>query len=302
MTRIVRLRESDLSKLVNKVISESTDEKYGCDFLPNGIKKRFCKSIEYDLKNNRRYTNFIQKKINEYSSGYLKNYDGNIRSLEYDRTVDFFKERQAKVIVALEIFKSCNEIINLIKNKMLDFIKEYVIVDNNTNYSQLNKLGTNYSALSYMITEVGFELYHDKTTDVIVNHFFDTYDNDGNTPFMKFMESFENDTPALNNIVKTINQTTNIGKNTENEVKSFLTSEYPEIKFSGDNYFVDFAGDYSFIDMIGIDFAINLNGNWIPIQVKTNINSCKPLNGVKNCENWCIGKDTNKNFDIKIYP
>jgi hypothetical protein len=294
MIRIIHLNESDLLKLVNNVISESADVKYGCDFLPNGVTKRFCKSIECDLKNNRTYINFIQEKINEYSSGYLKNYSGNIRSLEYNKTVDFFKERRTNVILALEIFKSCNEIRNLITNKMVEFVKKYVIVDENTNYSQLNKLGTNYSALSYMITEAGFKKYHDKSTDVIVKDFFNSLDNNGNTPFMILMESFKNDNPTLNNIIKTINQTTNIGKNTENEVKLYLKKEYPNAEL------IDFTGDYSFIDMIGIDFAINLNGNWIPIQIKTNKKSCRSLYGVKNCENWCIGKE-NRNFKIERY-
>lgn len=298
MRQKIRLTESELVKVVKKIITESTYKNYGCNLLKEGNAKRFCKSIEGELRGNKKYLDTSINALKNYSSNYLSNYKEGIRSIKFDETLKFFKERDFMVKTALEKFKDCGEIINLIKDSIEKFINDYVIVDDRGEYSFLNKLNTNYSAIAYMITVSNYDIYYDKTTDVIINHFFNSSDKDGNAPFMKYLERYlikPGDT--FENILNTIKSTTEIGTNTESKAKEYLKKECPK------NNLIDFTGDYSFIDMIGIDFAIEIKKDaWIPIQVKTNERDCHPLKGVKSCENWCMYKNGKKFVIVKYNP
>jgi hypothetical protein len=277
---------------------DQTYEKYGCDLLVEGNEKRFCKSIECELRGNINYLRTSINALKTYSSDYLSDYKEGISAIKYDKTVDFFKSREFMVEKAKDMFEGCNEIIKLINDSMEKFIEDVVILDDKGDYSLLNKLNTNYSAIAYMITVSKYDEYYNKTTDFIIKDFFMTYDDDGNTPFMRYLENhLTNPDNTFGNILNTIKSTTKIGTNTENLAKEYLNKVY-----SGNTLF-DFTGDYSFIDMIGIDFAIKLldgDGVWIPIQVKTNKRDCKSSKKVGSCKNWCMYRDGNK-FNIEKY-
>ena len=269
-----------------KLLMEIKLSETGCNSIPMGLEYRFCHSIETHLKRKKSLLNYTTLKISEYANEYLSNYEDGIRSMKYDLTVEFFEKRQLMVDDALSMFNYCEGLIEHIKVNMANFIKQNVILDVDGEWSFLNKLNTNHSALAYVITKLRFDVDNSFDTETIVHRFFD-YDETGVSPFMNFVNSVK---PNMKSEVKkimvdmfnTIKASTDYGNKAEETVKKLLLNEYEgsEIK--------DFTGDYSFIDMMGIDISIKIDGKWIPVQIKSNPEYCRSLGNVGGCENWCV--------------
>ena len=270
-----------------KSLIESKISETGCNSIPMGLEYRFCHSIETHLKRSRSLLNFTTRKISEYAKEYLSEYEEGVRAMKYEKTVDFFKSRQSMVNEAMNMFKYCDGIIKYIEHNMSRFIKEHVIIDSDGEWSYLNKLNTNYSALAYLITKLRFNKDNMLDTNTIVRKFFNYDEKTGISPFIDFINTIKpNVETESNKIMKqmseTIKATTDYGNMAEEDVKNLLLDEYVGSEI------YDFTGNYSFIDMMGIDVAIKKDGKWIPIQIKSNPKTCVDLKNVDGCENWCV--------------
>ncbi len=270
-----------------KSLIESKISETGCNSIPMGLEYRFCHSIETHLKRSRSLLNFTTRKISEYAKEYLSEYEEGVRAMKYEKTVDFFKSRQSMVNEAMNMFKYCDGIIKYIEHNMSRFIKEHVIIDSDGEWSYLNKLNTNYSALAYLITKLRFDKDNMLDTNTIVRKFFNYDEKTGISPFIDFINTIKpNVETESNKIMKqmseTIKATTDYGNMAEEDVKNLLLDEYVGSEI------YDFTGNYSFIDMMGIDVAIKKDGKWIPIQIKSNPKTCVGLKNVDGCENWCV--------------
>ncbi len=270
-----------------KSLIESKISETGCNSIPMGLEYRFCHSIETHLKRSRSLLNFTTRKISEYAKEYLSEYEEGVRAMKYEKTVDFFKSRQSMVNEAMNMFKYCDGIIKYIERNMSHFIKEHVIIDSDGEWSYLNKLNTNYSALAYLITKLRFDKDNMLDTNTIVRKFFNYDEKTGISPFIDFIDTIKpNVETESNKIMKqmseTIKATTDYGNMAEEDVKNLLLDEYVGSEI------YDFTGNYSFIDMMGIDVAIKKDGKWIPIQIKSNPKTCVGLKNVDGCENWCV--------------
>ncbi len=272
---------------------ESKISETGCNSIPMGLEYRFCHSIETHLRRKRSLLNFTTRKISEYAKEYLSEYKEGIRSMKYEKTLDFFKSRQAMVEVAMDMFNYCEGIIKYIEDHMKRFIEEHVIIDSDGEWSYLNKLNTNYSALAYLITKLRFDKDNMLDTDTIVRNFFNYDEKTGISPFINFIDSIKpsvetESNKIMNQMGETIKATTDYGNKAEEDVKNLLLDEYV------DSEIYDFTGNYSFIDMMGIDVAIKKDGKWIPIQIKSNPKYCVGLKNVDGCENWCVSLNGKK--------
>ena len=99
---------------------ESKISETGCNSIPMGLEYRFCHSIETHLRRKRSLLNFTTRKISEYAKEHLSEYKEGIRSMKYEKTVDFFKSRQSMVEVATGICANVQEARrDVIKNRKI---------------------------------------------------------------------------------------------------------------------------------------------------------------------------------------
>lgn len=293
-----------MRELVRKILREQIipRELGGCNYFEkNSYDYKWCKFAEGSLSKNRI---IAYKAIQDYKNDFLKNYQTGLRAQVYDKKHKFFSDRRNSVLDAMGKFKkSCPKFYDYIIQKMQNFTKEYVILNAEGEYDLLNKLNTNWSALSVLLTLALPENLKDLKTFSISDaqkKFFRDRNDEGFTMFEKFMNDWGKQQMEGNRekIYKTIIQTSKEGQDIEDEFFNFIREYVPAIQFSG---------DYSFMDMIGVDILIQEpGGNWIPVQVKKYGGACSEISERKNnyrnsmCENWCVSYEK-KTWKIRTY-
>jgi hypothetical protein len=170
-------------------------------------------------------------------------------------------------------------------------------------YNQLTKLNTNYTALAYLLTDFRSRKgLIGESFDQIFTKYFETPPNSMNeSPFFNLIiEYFSNREEAVNimsGVFKTIKGTGDIGAASETAALNILSEHF------GEENVIVFSGDFSWPDFLGIDMLVleeDLGWGWVPVQVKTNIDSC--YGNKKFCNNICIGKEKKtQTWKIKIY-
>lgn len=290
--------------LIRRIIREQIlpRELTGCNYFDkNSYDYKWCKFAENSLSKNRIVA---YNAIKDYKNDFLKNYQTGLRAQLYDKEHKFFSDRRKSVLDAMEKFKSsCPKFYSYIIDKMTGFTQEYVILNAEGEYDLLNKLNTNWSALSVLLTLALPENYKDLRTFSVSSaqkKFFKERDEDGFTLFERFMNDWEKEQmyEKRDKIYRTIIQTSKDGQDIEDEFFNFIKKYVPSKQFSG---------DYSFMDMIGVDMIIQEpGGNWIPVQVKKYGGACSEISERKNnyrnfmCENWCVSYEK-KTWKIRTY-
>jgi len=142
-----------------------------------------------------------------------------------------------------------------------------IIFDADGKWLPINKLNTNYYALSELIVNVlekegkleGFNKFIEDKTDEEIMGFL----KERNGYFFKKITEHFIDITDFDSVLGSIKRTSAIGEKTENEVREILEKSGFSTKYQG--------GDGDLIDMIfGIDLIMEKKGKMYLIQIKTN--------------------------------
>lgn len=297
-----------MKDLIRRILKEEIigNLSTGCDYFhKKSYDYQWCKYIaEKSLSKN---TRIASNAISIFKKEFLSEYKEGLRATKYNKEHPFFTDRRKVVATTLGKFKNtCPKLYNYIIERMKKYSQDFVILNAKGEYDLLNKLNTNWSALALLLTSQLPEKYKDLKEYSFLQaqkYFFQQKDDEGLTPFEKFMGTWEqeNSSEIREKIYNTIISKSKEGQNIENEffeyIKNYVNAE-------------QFAGEYSFLDMIGIDMIIETpEGNWIPVQVKKYAGAC---NADENsgeeklsyrdymCENWCVSYEE-KTWRIKTF-
>lgn len=271
--------------LIKKILRESVSSKVstGCEYFEKDSDDyRWCKFAENKLQKS---TRIPKKAIERYKTDILSQFETGVRAKKYDKSYKFFSDRRSHVIDALDKFKEdCPQFSNYIIEQMAKFVNSHVILNENNEYDLLNKLNTNWSALSFVLTAELPSEYKTLDFNSALNYFFEKTDAESaTTPFEDFMEKVVSsvDNESRNKIYQTIREKSRQGQVIEDEFFNYIKKYTKAIQY---------AGDYSFMDMIGVDMVIlNPENKWVPVQVKKYAGGCESLEYRKQmCENWCV--------------
>jgi hypothetical protein len=326
MKKIIRLSESELVSLVKRTIMES-----------NQTLKKLLKENRFDIYKSRHPFFYCEKsfspiQVNEMN--FCKASETIIREkktfysafnevvLAYfeEEKEDLFKIEVEKLTKDSEIVKkgfeeldeverlignSCprvKEIVKTEKNKFFEKIKLYYKTKNQNGeyeYSVINRLDTNYSALAVLITKYfsqrgAFDGVKNVTDwkDIALKWMYKLFrpswefidlrpeeekkDNPINPGMEDLIDSFFRERIAINTkeirslVEDIILDTRRRGFDSENMFEEFLIKEKKENKIQD---YKRYAYDFGFVDMLlGIDFLIKENNEWYPVQVKSTAN------------------------------
>lgn len=128
-------------------------------------------------------------------------------------------------------------------------------------YSLLNRLNTNTSGLTILMTEYGIHKEPNKTPEEIVDLFLNY-----RSPSLNELVEFLRDVMIKPNhirrrILGTIEKIKNAGDKNEDEFLAYLDSKNKD--------YISFKDDFGFVDMMGVDALVKKENQYYPIQIKT---------------------------------
>lgn len=318
-----------MKDLIRGVLSEQILSKvrvnpnlYGCFLLKDKTEQEFCRAAEKKIKNDK---SSIKKQFNEILGLGLSDESIQNKLLRYERKNSFFLQSRRDLFDFTEkITGSCDTAKISIENEIKDLNKKIVVLfkdKQNSYYHLINRLDTNYTALSYLLTVFrrnssqktsDNKLYNEFDIKSEVEKFYNLYfniseikrDNGENSVFFQQVFNYLGDDKKMEESLKdtfedvlySIERTRQIGLESEEEGFSYLKNKYPN------NEIVSYAGDFNFVDMIGVDGVMwSIKSNvWIPIQIKTSILGCEYGNK-RFCKNMCIGKNKKGEWVERYY-
>lgn len=317
MKKFIRLYESELVSLVKKVIKETNKDMektvkkgmhYYCTSSFSPIQQpeiNFCMALEKEILSRKKD---FYPAFDEVALSYIEKEKENLLNIEIEKLTndsDIVKNGFEEMDKVGDLLSgNCPNIKNKINSEKYKFFKKYKIYykikkDSNTyEYSPINRLNTNYSAISVLITK-----YFSKkgAFDGVTNinnvdwrkislewlyklfipsrNFEDIRPEDEKTqnPINPSMEelfnSFFKENLVLNSreIKKSVEDvlidTRQRGFDTENDFENILVKDKENNKIQD---YIRCAKDFGFVDMfLGIDFLVKEDNRWYPVQVKT---------------------------------
>jgi hypothetical protein len=264
-------------------------------------KSKFCESVESVLKGRKKS---IFNKSQEFFNKVIKD-SGYFDVVTLEPGNRLYDERLSELIKfkdILEQYKSCPEIVNAVKKDIEILPKKglKMNIDENNDYSIINRLNSHYTAQAYLLTKM--------IIDSLENEGFDTTRliNPSNEDVIKMIdhvlledyvvEVSENLSELLRNnehfrkdLIGTLERSRELGNSVENEVFSKLRSTY------GDENVFEFSGDFGFVDHFGVDGVVIINGVLHPIQISTSMKTPKLFKyDSENCKTRGYFKSGNK--------
>jgi hypothetical protein len=294
------------------LILESNYESWGCNLFPDKSEaKEWCENAKEKIRLNP-YKKNIQNQIDHV--GLLLKKDPEVTFQEkvkfYKENDPFFKKNVEDFVLAQELISpSCDKSEEAFRKEKEKYAKKFLFVDKlgeKYTYNNLSKLNSNFTALSYLLTKFREKNgLKGETFEIIFKNYFETPSNENlpkESEFVNFIFEYfsgkEEATSIMNDVLKTIQGTTDIGNKTEGELIPLLKKHF------GEKNVKVFSGEGSFVDNVGIDVLVfdTEIGGWVPTQIKTSIAGCKNGNS-KFCKNVCIGKNKFKNYrwELKVY-
>lgn len=302
MKKIIRLTESELVSLVKRTIMEDNQSKndniWGCESLKYGTEDiEWCKCASPKIKEQKKFLIDVVDKIKSMLQ--REDFEDLSKNLKIFKKDDpFFEWRISQFLeVQEELLKNPKQDVNKINSFKKDIALKSLFIhkkEEKEEYSLLNKLNTNYSALSYLLT------LHRKKNNLIGLPFRDVFESYFGINMIKkekgeesnftnfildYLSGKEDAEKTMSEVFKTIEKTTGIGTKTEGEAYDYLVKKY------GKENVINYSGDYSFVDLFGIDFMVKgivPNMGFIPVQIKTNVTDLK--GNYRVAENIAMGK------------
>jgi hypothetical protein len=308
----ILITESQLTVLIKKSITENINKPQfveGCNNFPkNSENREWCEKVKPNIINK---ISDIEKKI-DYVKSFLQleGFEDLVHNIEiYKKDDPFFSYRLSQLEEVKKLLSGCDDFNKKIKEHLEKIERTAIFVNRNVNnyeYSILNKLESNYSAIAFLLTTFReknnlIELKLDFNS--IYNMYFKS-EGGNESPFTNFLINYfsledndnikrKNDKEIMKKVLATMEETTKMGAESEREAYEYLVSLF------GNERVKDYTGDYSFVDMFGIDFMVyTKNLGWIPVQVKSSEKKVKGSS--KLCNNLGMGKKDGK-WEIKKF-
>lgn len=256
-------------------------ELNACDTLTNG--REFCNKLSKVLSTGRggaNARNIKQYTINIFREIMNNDFPSFGKRITLSGDTDAFTSRKKELVKFYDILdeygvceKMKNEVKKDIQNVGGKGLK--MIVDDDENYSVLNRIDTHYTVRSYILTkmildeELDVDIDSLDTKDVIEQIRQSLFFTGDKTSFdrdtLNYLDRVIND--LLSNeetnsvIMNDLERTRSVGNTVESEaVQAFKDSGY-EV--------VDFTNDFGFVDHFGIDMVVIKDGNLRPVQVSS---------------------------------
>lgn len=284
------------------VINESVVKKQNlCATF--GHETPFCHKVETILKDGRK-----GGKDNNMVNLSSQFFNKVVRNPEYFTTITLttgneeYEKRMSDLIKFRDVLKkynSCPEILSKLEND-IEILPEKglkMVVDENNQYSLLNRLDTHYSAKSYLLTKIILDELEDfwKETDgekvdlnklpddkvrEIISYVIDDSNIDGVSEYLH--DLLKNNKFFREYFFGTLEYSRNKGNMIEDDVFNVLRRKY------GPDKVFEFSGDFGFVDYFGVDGVLVIGGVAHPIQISTSMKGnpkifryssefCKPL-------------------------
>jgi len=286
---------------------ENTYEAWGCYlFEAKSEKREWCENAQSRIKYKK---SKIQEQIDRVGK-HLKedkelSYSEKVKY--YTETDSFFDENLANFNLAENlILPTCKKAKDTFDNFKKNLSEKFLFVDKENDkytYNQLTKLNTNYTALSYLLTDFRSRkgLVGESFDQIFTKYFEAPRNSMDESPFFNLIIEYFSDRPEairiMNDVLKTIKGTGDIGAASELSTLTILSEHF------GEENVIVFSGDFSWPDFLGIDMLVleqDLGWGWVPVQVKTKLDKC--YGNKKFCKNICIGKEKEtQTWKIKIY-
>ena len=266
-----------------EILKESFNglELNACNTLTNG--REFCNKLSNILSTGRGGKN--AKNIKEYTINIFREIMNNDfpsfgKRITLSGNTEAFTSRLEelkKFYNILDKYGVCERMKNEVKRDIENVEGKglKMIVDDDENYSVLNRVDTHYTVRSYILTkmvldeELDFDIDMLNTEDVIEqirqSLFFTgdktSFDRDTLNYLDKVINNLLSNEETNSVIINDLERTRSAGNKVESEAaKAFKDANY-EV--------VDFTNDFGFVDHFGIDMVVIKNGKLRPVQVSS---------------------------------
>jgi hypothetical protein len=241
-------------------------------------KSKFCESVESVLKGRKKS---IFNKSQEFFNKVIKD-SGYFDVVTLEPGNRLYDERLSELIKfkdILEQYKSCPEIVNAVKKDIEILPKKglKMNIDENNDYSIINRLNSHYTAQAYLLTKMIIDSLENEGFDYVVEV------SENLSELLRNNEHFRKD------LIGTLERSRELGNSVEDEVFSKLRGTY------GDENVFEFSGDFGFVDHFGVDGVVIINGVLHPIQISTSMKTPKLFKyDSENCKTRGYFKSGNK--------
>jgi hypothetical protein len=300
MKKNILITENSLVTLTKSIMMENVGNlpnEFGCFKLNFGSEgKSWCdSSIKYisdNLPIIKRIILEVEKDLQKEEKKHLKNH-----LKFFDENDEFFSQNVKNLEILLEHTSYCEKTIEEIKKFQKKLPGKAIFVHKiaeKYQYSLLNKLNTNFSALAYLLTQYRLK---NNLQDSSVQDVFKKYFQGGEfyNVLMNYFENKEYEIEIFKEVFNTITNTSRKGRETEMLAIKMLKNKF------GEENVIDFAGDFSFVDMMGVDVLVYSSkmNKWVPVQIKSKMEHCK--GNYRFCENICMTKNEKGVWIFKKY-
>jgi hypothetical protein len=297
----------------NLKTNSSYTTKIFCKAFTDKKHKSICEAFQNilkpSLKGGKKLDNLVNKIIQTYNNEIE---DSEIKRANFkDSFVTFYEERIKELDDFIEaIDEDCPKVKKKLKIQKEKLEKEGIKglifhIDEKPEYSFFNRLNTNYSALSIILTKYVIDNFNIDLIDLSsrekIGEFIDANIRHSED-LKKFIKNFIfNDSDKeiekfRNSVIYTMASTRVTGLKVERSFANLLDSH-------GVKY-LSTLDDYSFVDMAGFDFLVKFPkyGYYVPVQIKTSWESDIPRPLKEVCDENCNGifvYKSGKNFKFK---
>ncbi len=277
-----------------------------CDTFSEG--KEFCKKLSIILDKGRGGTGSrtLKKKMIDFFSELLQgDYTGVGTKVTLEPGNRHFVDRYEELInlqALLEEYGACSKMRKAIENDLEVITTKglKMVVDDEENYSLLNRIDTHYTFRSYILTKAALDIYEEiepeKSLDDLDNQgiitlinriaFSFDFDKSFDESSLQFIDSLIQssleDENERNMLLSSLAGTRSGGNKVENEVARLFALKDYQVH--------NFGQDFGFVDNFGIDMVVTKNGKLHPVQVSTQRKNQPKFFSFndRDCECWAI--------------
>jgi len=293
-------------------LTESTSRYTNpCDTFSEG--KEFCKNLSFILNKGRGGTGSrtLKKKMIDFFTELLQgDYSGVGKKVTLEPGNKHFVDRYEELVnlhALLKEYGACNKMRKSIENDLEVITTKglKMVVDDEENYSLLNRIDTHYTFRSYILTKAALDIYEETETEKslddldnqeiisLINRIalsFD-FDNSFDKASLQFIDSLIQssleDENERNMLLSSLAGTRSGGNKVENEVARLFALKDYQVH--------NFGQDFGFVDNFGIDMVVTKDGKLHPVQVSTQRKNQPKFFSFndKDCECWAIYQTNN---------
>ena len=264
-------------------------------------KSKFCETLE----------TVIKKNLKDLRNASAKFFESVIKNPNYFNVITLgpgnhlYEERLLELIKfkrVLEKYKSCPVIIESISNDIKTLPKKglKMNIDDNNEYSIINRLNTHYTAQAYLLTQLIIDDLQNKSEDlsklndlnrdevaIILDKVLSK--NYSDEVAKSLSELINTNEHFKKDLLGTLQRSRDLGNSFEDTVFQKLREKY------GDDNVVVFSGDFGFVDYFGVDGVVIINGVLHPVQISTSMKTPKLFKyDSENCKTRGYYKSGNK--------